>query len=256
MEKISRMTTLFRWLLPVAALGFAILIFSHAGDAQAPAQTPSAYRTMSPLTIDPQGAEDPAVTFERWRRENRVTTMAPRRVIEAHRKWLQFHRAATPSPTAAAPASHSSPEQSFVTQPLSVIAGTNVDLGNVLDYQGEVAIAIDPSDPNRLVAGANTFFTDSHCPAPGGSAETQALFGSTDGGATWTYACAPWPAGLNQGSGPIFFGSDPAVTWDATGNAYAAYLLISEDNAGDVSSAVEVAKSTDSGMSWAPFGTV
>lgn len=265
MKKSVRAVTPLRWAILLAALGFATLALSRAGDAQSSRQTPaavapSAHRTLTPLAIDPQGPEDPAVTFERWRRDNHVTIVAPRYVIQAHRKWLQLHRSASPSATATAPASPQSSKQSSSPRAVSanVSVGNNVDLDDVQDYQGEVAIAIDPANSNRLVAGANTFFTDPKCPAPGGaSAETQALYGSTDGGATWTYACAPWPASLNQGRGPIFFGSDPAMAWDGVGNAFAAYMLISQDRSGRVTTtAIEVAKSGDSGVSWAPFGTV
>jgi hypothetical protein len=253
-----------RWVILLAALGLATLAVSRAGEAQSPqpepaTPAPSAHRTLTPLAIDAQGAEDPAVTFERWRRENRLTIVAPRNVIQAHRQWMRLHRSATPSATptrSAAPASSRQSSGAFAYSP-NVTVGSNVDLDNVQEYQGEVAIAVNPANSNQLVAGANTFFTDSHCPAPGGSAETQALYGSTDGGATWTYACAPWPASLNQGAGPIFFGSDPAVAWDAAGHAYAAYLLLSQNNSGQIiTSAIEVAKTSDSGQTWAPFGTV
>jgi hypothetical protein len=115
-----------------------------------------------------------------------------------------------------------------------------------------------------MVAGANTFYRDpaAACQAPAGSAKTygtQALYGSTDGGSTWTHRCAPWPATLIGGvsGADAFFGSDPAMAWDNNGNAYAAYMLLSTNsNTNAVGSAIVVAKSSDSGMTWAPLGTV
>ena len=75
------------------------------------------------------------------------------------------------------------------------IVGTNIDVGHVTDYQGELAIAVNPKNPLQLVGGANTFFADPKCPVPKGINEgTMAAYGSKDGGLTWTYNCTPWPA--------------------------------------------------------------
>src|SRR5204863_115591 len=79
---------------------------------------------------------------------------------------------------------------------------------------------------------------DPACQSPtGGSANTfgtMSLFGSTDGGATWTYKCAPWNPGASGGvtSAVAWFGSDPALAWDNQGRAYACYMLISENASG------------------------
>ena len=115
-----------------------------------------------------------------------------------------------------------------------------------------------------MVAHSNTFFADptAQCQSPtGGSAGTfgtMALFGSTDGGQTWTYNCAPWPASVTGGvSGAAFwFGSDPALSWDNQGRAYATYMLISQSSAGASGASIVTARSTDNGASWQSLGTV
>jgi hypothetical protein len=143
--------------------------------------------------------------------------------------------------------------------------GSNLDPANgVSEYQGEVQLAVNPNNPLQIVAGANSFYRDpaANCQSPtGGSANTfgtQALYGSSDGGATWTYKCAPWPASLTGGvtGASYYFGSDPAMVWDNNGNAYAVYMLISQTLNGDAGAAVVVARSTDSGSTWTSLGTV
>src|SRR5258706_7865387 len=129
----------------------------------------------------------------------------------------------------------------FNLRALSASVGTNVDpAGGVEGYQGENNISIDPNNPLHIVAHSNTFFKDTNpqCQSPtGGTASTfgtMTLFGSTDGGATWTYNCAPWPAGATGGvSGAVaWFGRDPPLAWDSTGRAYACYMLSSQNSSG------------------------
>ncbi len=136
--------------------------------------------------------------------------------------------------------------------------GANVDLSTVSGYQGEVTIAADPNNAQHLVAGANTFYQDpaSNCQATSGTTYgTQALYFSTNGGSSWTYNCAPWPSNLTGGSGTQRFGSDPSSAFDSNGNAYVSYMLIATDGTTDTG-AIVVAKTTDNGASWQPWGIV
>ena len=91
--------------------------------------------------------------------------------------------------------------RSLISAARNASVGTNTDPADGVEgYQGENSISIDPNNPLHLIAFSNTFFKDptATCQSPtGGTANTfgtMALFGSTDGGATWTYNCAPWPA--------------------------------------------------------------
>jgi hypothetical protein len=191
-----------------------------------------------------------------------------------HRAWLALHGEA---PAAAGPESAGiadGVDAQAVPVSMAATVGTNIAPPTVLppigtdglpSYEGETAISIDPGDPLRMVGHANTFYRDpaAACQAPTPNASktfgTMALYGSNDGGVTWHYNCAPWPA---DGTGAInsasaFFGSDPAVDWDSSGNAWAAYLLIDENGGGTADgSGIAVAKSTDSGLSWSPVGMI
>ncbi|HEV8267663.1 MAG TPA: sialidase family protein, partial [Thermoanaerobaculia bacterium] len=149
---------------------------------------------------------------------------------------------------------------------LAASLGANIDLsGGVSTYQGELQIAVDPNNPQHLVAGANSFYKDptAACLSPAGGAAntygTQALYGSTDGGATWVYQCAPWNPSVTGGvTGAAFwFGSDPAMTFDSAGNAYAVYMLVSQNGAGTAAGAsIVIAKSTNTGASWSNLGII
>ncbi|HSF44262.1 MAG TPA: sialidase family protein [Thermoanaerobaculia bacterium] len=210
-----------------------------------------------------QTAEDPEETFQRWRRQRLSMAEESPRMVCRSRVWRHLHGVAS--------AREEGKRLSREDDPLVAIFAASASVGanqtpanGVSDYQGETFIAVNPKNPLQLVAGANSFFRDPApgCQAPAGASKTfgtQALYGSTDGGKTWTYRCAPWhPAVVGGVPGADgFFGSDPALAWDANGNAYVAYMLISQDDATAVAgSAIVVAKSADAGGSWTPLGVV
>jgi len=89
-------------------------------------------------------------------------------------------------------------------QTLSV--GPNANINRQSGYQGEEAIAIDPTNPNRLFAWANDVRS--------GTADNSAGY-STDGGATWSSRFTGtdgWPT----------LGGDPTCSFDSFGNLFAA----------------------------------
>jgi hypothetical protein len=107
--------------------------------------------------------------------------------------------------------------------------------------QNETAIAVDPNNPNRVLASANDYVTRTWtCTLPGAvpspcSAHGDGYSGtyySNDGGKTW--CCASKLDGGSQGTlipgvthlsgGPYDAGGDPAVTFDSQGVAYYAGL--------------------------------
>lgn len=104
--------------------------------------------------------------------------------------------------------------------------------------QNETAIAVDPSNPNRVVAAANDYVTrtwtcninGTPCSALGDG--YSGTYYSNDGGKTW--CCASSPDGSSQGTlipgvthlsgGPYDAGGDPALAFDSRGNVYYAGL--------------------------------
>jgi hypothetical protein len=93
---------------------------------------------------------------------------------------------------------------SVSAQSLSV--GPNVNVNRQSGYQAEEAIAIDPTNPNRLFAWAND--------VRAGTADNAAGY-TTNGGATWTSRFTGsdgWPS----------LGGDPTCSFDNFGNLFAA----------------------------------
>lgn len=232
---------------------------------------PQCHDILSQAIIDIATAavEDPAETFEDNRQANPNMIMMPAPIECASKLWQALHELTTdsvtvPAGTEALMLRQYPVDALFDLRALSASVGTNVDPANGVEgYQGETNIAVDPNNPLHLVAHSNTFFKDTTpaCQSPtGGTASTfgtMALFGSTDGGATWTYNCAPWPATITGGvAGATFwFGSDPALAWDNQGRAYATYMLISQ-SASASGAAIVTARSSDNGASWQSLGTV
>jgi hypothetical protein len=93
---------------------------------------------------------------------------------------------------------------SVSAQSLSV--GANVDVNRQSGYQAEEAIAIDPTNPNRLFAWANDVRS--------GAADNAAGY-STNGGVTWT-------ARFTGSDGWPSLGGDPTCSFDSFGNLFAA----------------------------------
>lgn len=246
--------------LPWSLLVVALLLWpAFAVNARTPTIS-KVKSALTPLTISTTGPVDPLDQFMTWRRQNRITLPVTPPVWQAHLKWMRNQVAQSKS----APENSSLRTAASPPAAASASPGTNVDLaGGIQGYQGEVSIAVNPNNPSELVAGANTFYQDptSACQAPSGTTDgTQALYGSTDGGASWTYNCAPWPSGDTGSAGrnAVFFGSDPTMAWDANGNAYAVYMLASQAGVfrpTDTSSIV-IAKSSDSGATWSPLGVI
>jgi hypothetical protein len=118
---------------------------------------------------------------------------------------------------------------------------TNVDASHECGSQSEESIAINPAQPDNVIAGSNEI---QRLPM-------RALY-STDSGATFTGVDLPLPpARTNNG---FDFGSDPGVAFDADGNAYYSYIVVFFGAGGGINGTeMAVAHSTDHGATWAPF---
>jgi hypothetical protein len=100
----------------------------------------------------------------------------------------------------------------------------NVNITRLVGNQSEAAIAIDPTDPNRVVEFSNN---------DRNSGLTLGV--SDDGGATWTVSIF----GRNDAFGRAC--CDPTLSWDRFGNLFMAWLDLSD------AGAIPVAISTDGG---------
>ncbi len=248
----------------------AILTLQNAPDI------PQCHEILNQAILDlvNTASEDPAQTFENNRLAQPHSIMVPAPLNCASKLWMAVRRSSRPTEfgefadsatNLESLALRQNPiETSFNPAALNASVATNTNpAGGVEEYQGTSSIAIDPNNPLHLIGSSNSFYRDptSTCQSPtGGTANTYgtlALFGSIDGGATWTYNCAPWPATITGGvTGATFwFGSYPTLAWDNQGQAYASYLLISQ-SASAYGAAIVVARSSDNGASWQSLGTV
>src|SRR5712692_1613369 len=128
------------------------------------------------------------------------------------------------------------------TSQAGVKFGNNIMLSdehfaNRLISQTEPSIAVNPANPNNLVAGFHDLFPKTQ------DFVCRFTF-TTDGGSNWTRGGAT-PL---QTSGN--FCSDPAIAADASGTFFYSYLDI---NFGAQHSDVDVAKSTDGGQTFSTF---
>src|SRR5207248_1670580 len=87
----------------------------------------------------------------------------------------------------------------------------NANVSKSSDSEEEEAIAIDPTNPQRMFVASNLF--TSNFP--------QGLFGaySTDAGATWNKRIV----GTGSDGLPLAFG-DPTLSWDQFGNLFIGYI--------------------------------
>jgi hypothetical protein len=100
----------------------------------------------------------------------------------------------------------------------------------------ETDIRLNYGDPSRVIAAANDF-----------TSGAQAVFLSTDGGASWT----PSTTNLPLAAGDVGQ-SDPAVDWRSDGTAWA--LCIGFDT-GQVNTRLRAYQSSDNGANWTLDGT-
>jgi hypothetical protein len=129
--------------------------------------------------------------------------------------------------------------------------------------QNETTIAVDPNNPNRIVAGANDYVTRTwSCTVSGtpcsalGDAYSGTYF-SNDGGQTWC-CTATDPAHLGTlipgvehlTGGPYDAGGDPAVAFDSRGNAYYAGLGFNRTSAPNTVTVSRGSFDTAGALSW------
>lgn len=111
-----------------------------------------------------------------------------------------------------------------------VLAGsTDIRVYSSSNHQSEVSIAISTADPNHLLIGANTNYGS-------GTNPRQGYYYSSNAGSSYS--------GGDSLPG-VGWSSDPAVTFDASGNAYFNYM---EDTGGGY--LLFIKKSSNGGATW------
>jgi hypothetical protein len=118
--------------------------------------------------------------------------------------------------------------------------GNNIDASHECGSQSETSIAINPANPNNVLAGSN---------------EIQRLpmraMASFDGGSTFTGVDLPLPPPRTQNG--FDFGSDPGVAFDSNGTAYYSYIVVFFSAGGSINGTeMAVARSSDGGLTWTP----
>jgi len=114
--------------------------------------------------------------------------------------------------------------------------------------QNETTIAVDPSNPNHLVAGANDYRVC--CDFTGLNDGTAWAYSSTDGGATWTNVQVPGLTAETGGQGAftkVDAAGDPAMAIGPDGTVYYANIVFSRVS---FASGVAVSVSHDGGLTW------
>jgi hypothetical protein len=111
----------------------------------------------------------------------------------------------------------------------------NVDVSRARGAQNEPVVAVDPRDPGVLLAGSNSF-----------SERSMRVYGSIDGGRSWTSAAGPPPVrGL-----PDAAADDPGVAIDDRGRQYFSFVQIASRSALNPRSWLVVASRAGVRSSW------
>ena len=171
----------------------------------------------------------------------------PSREIEVAEYWLPRHRAALAArglTPAAAPVDSRAARKLRFTRPRRVsqdlLAPPPPSLPTAqAETQTEPYLAVDPEDPDHLLAGwQENRFTD-------GGARALGYAVSTDGGRTWTEGRLPGLTTVDGGPWPR--ASDPWPAFGPNGRAYYASLLVTEIGSDN---GVGVSVSEDGGLTW------
>ncbi|MDX1998303.1 MAG: sialidase family protein [Thermoanaerobaculia bacterium] len=141
---------------------------------------------------------------------------------------------------------------------IAATVGTNKNVGSTgtpvaTQYDGEIQIAVNHRNTNQMVAAANTWNTTI---AACNLNQTQSVFYSSDGGATWGVTCAPSNNVMALGTctGTVF-GSDPALYWNDNNEVFLNYMLLCATTTTTRYSMV-VARSADGGATWVKQGVI
>lgn len=124
-------------------------------------------------------------------------------------------------------------QTNYIVNPDIICGGTDKHILSSSNPQSEVHISIDKTNPNNILASANTFTTNYN----------QGYYYTTNGGTSWS--------GADQLPGSTVLYGDPSTTYDANGNVFISSLipdLVAQDADG-----YYLQKSTNKGVTWGPL---
>jgi hypothetical protein len=125
---------------------------------------------------------------------------------------------------------------------VSLASGDDVQVSTSTLPQNEPSVAVNPSNPQHLVAGANDQLL---------TRNWLAVYTSSDSGLTWTNGLIPMTGAL----GNFQEASDPAVSFSENGTLYYSGVAFNILRGNAVAGTVFVSKSTDDGSSF-PLTTI
>jgi len=221
-------------------------------DNQAVVDRYLAYMPISPLEF-----------LEIDMRERLYEVAIPRYLFEWHARWIKLHETKAralygdnyvDSLVSGVPAEVDGEAGGGLLFKASV--GTNRNVASTFlpepeTYQGEIQVAVNPNNPNQIVAAANTW--DSIGGTCGGG--IQAVFYSSDGGATWGYTCTPGASAYGMSCNGTVYGSDPAVYWNDNNQVFINHMLLCAIGT-QTRFAMVVARSTNGGSTWNGQGVI
>ena len=225
-----------------------------AGNMKNPAVVDEylAYMPMSPLDF-----------LELDMRNRRYEVAIPRYIHEWHLRWIELHEQkarALYGETYVDAAIAGIRVETGAETPDGLIerisVGTNRNVASTDSpapetYQGEIQLAVNPNNPNQIVAGANTWDTIGGTCGGG----IQAVFYSSDGGATWDYTCTPGASAYGMSCSGTVYGSDPAVYWNDDNEVFLNHMLLCAIGT-QTRFAMVVARSADGGATWNGQGVI
>lgn len=185
----------------------------------------------------------------------------PTVIHEQHKRWLELH----PDKAAAYAERESGEVEDGETAARlrKAVEAATVDLNrnaaalsspSPTEYQGEIQVVVNPSNPLQIVAAANTW---DEMGGACGDYGIQAVFYSGDGGLTWNYTCPPDDVAYGMdcaAMGGGTFGSDPALSWNASGEVFLNYMLLCYN--GEYFYSMLVARSANGGATWNAQGVI
>ncbi len=139
------------------------------------------------------------------------------------------------------------------TSDIDVITGDPVNNSGASNLgcrtpQNETAIAVDPTNPRHIVAGANDYRVC--CDADGLNDSTGWAYVSFNGGLTWTNVQVPGLTAQTGGQGPfhkVDSAGDPALAIGPDGTVYYANIVFARQT---FASGIAVSVSHDGGLTW------